>query len=789
LSKKKIPFNVSARTAMLIGRENVNNAKSAAIELIKNTYDADSKYCIVVFDCSNKNEKDNKIYIIDNGEGMDSEVISTNWMTIGTDNKQYDFISKGGRIKSGAKGIGRFALDRLGGKCRLITKREGHVSYEWTVNWSDFESGKRTIDNVHATLEDLGTSYFSKQLSELEHYITDNRTINYIRKFKNDSGTIIEISELRDNWTPNSIKSINESLNTLIPPSNISDYKLFMYSPNYPEKLGQVKGELADDFDYRVICKYEKNENLKFELYRNEFVYDDFPKELTTLEEFESNPYYDKKYFDGTPIEFSKTVLEVMNIKTSDLQLSEVLNGFTCEINFLKRTQSQTDMKKYFTTDIRGKKRGPWLDTYGGIKLFRDNFKVRPYGEANTEGFDWLNLARRAEKSPAAPSHESGQWRVRSKQIQGVVNISRTTNKLFIDQANREGIQESEEFTFFKNLLTNIIKELERDRQSLYRLINENVIENDDKEQTKKEGRKLAKKITKKKSSAKTHRGSQSQSRPAEVDSEKEKLAQAVAVFDEENVMLRDEIRTLQALATTGLIINTLSHEIKDSRILINKRIEKSNDILTSGSINEDNWSKLRRNIEVVAEKYKSLNEMFTMTLDVIKKDKRRRKAGSLVSFMQDISKSWDEILGMRRISFRFNFVGDHDYRLRFFFSDLETILNNLIINSIEAFEDPTHTVNERIIKVNISNEENNYHFTYSDNGPGLSKHISDVEVFTPHETTKKDPVTGEQKGTGLGMWIVKTIIEEYSGESSLIRNDEGFKLEFTLKKNLRRRN
>ena len=46
----QIPFNVSARTARLIGRENVANAEGALIELVKNSYDADAKNCIVYFD-------------------------------------------------------------------------------------------------------------------------------------------------------------------------------------------------------------------------------------------------------------------------------------------------------------------------------------------------------------------------------------------------------------------------------------------------------------------------------------------------------------------------------------------------------------------------------------------------------------------------------------------------------------------------------------------------------------------------------------------------------------------
>lgn len=46
----QIPFNVSARAAMLIGRENIANSRGAIIELVKNCYDADSQFCIIYID-------------------------------------------------------------------------------------------------------------------------------------------------------------------------------------------------------------------------------------------------------------------------------------------------------------------------------------------------------------------------------------------------------------------------------------------------------------------------------------------------------------------------------------------------------------------------------------------------------------------------------------------------------------------------------------------------------------------------------------------------------------------
>ena len=46
-SIQEVPFRVSARTARLIGRENVATAEGAITELVKNSYDADASFCIV----------------------------------------------------------------------------------------------------------------------------------------------------------------------------------------------------------------------------------------------------------------------------------------------------------------------------------------------------------------------------------------------------------------------------------------------------------------------------------------------------------------------------------------------------------------------------------------------------------------------------------------------------------------------------------------------------------------------------------------------------------------------
>ncbi len=101
-------YKISSRTTILIGREGVSRADGAIIELIKNTYDADAKFCYIAFDV-----EEDTIYLLDNGTGMTRDIIETAWMLIGTDNKKQNYLSETQRVRSGEKGIGRFALDRL----------------------------------------------------------------------------------------------------------------------------------------------------------------------------------------------------------------------------------------------------------------------------------------------------------------------------------------------------------------------------------------------------------------------------------------------------------------------------------------------------------------------------------------------------------------------------------------------------------------------------------------------------------------------------------------------------
>jgi C4-dicarboxylate-specific signal transduction histidine kinase len=105
-------------------------------------------------------------------------------------------------------------------------------------------------------------------------------------------------------------------------------------------------------------------------------------------------------------------------------------------------------------------------------------------------------------------------------------------------------------------------------------------------------------------------------------------------------------------------------------------------------------------------------------------------------------------------------------------------------VNSIDAFI--VSKVN-RPRKITISATQNDRELVieYHDSGPGLSQDIDRPEdIFKPLFTTKRNKYTGDEEGTGLGMWLVKSIVKDNDGNVQLLYPDEGFgiRISFPIK-------
>ena len=187
---EKLKYKVDDSTvAKLLGIQNFTNKESAILEIIKNAYDAQAKNVKISF-------LDKSIIITDDGIGMSADDIRNNWMYVGKSDKEYK-LQNSERILAGSKGVGRFALARLGAKVVVYSHKSGCLPIIWDTDWDE------------SLLE--------------ESVCPENENI----------GTTIKISYLRDRWTEKGIKNLIRYLSITY---NNDDMNIII-EPNYDDKI------------------------------------------------------------------------------------------------------------------------------------------------------------------------------------------------------------------------------------------------------------------------------------------------------------------------------------------------------------------------------------------------------------------------------------------------------------------------------------------------------------------------------------------------------------------------
>lgn len=837
---------------MLIGRENIANAKGAIIELVKNSCDADSKFCLIFVDnkfsyiheymttdeierlissgihplyFKNLYDKDlagysiktnprkkylkafekrtrnlSTIYIIDAGDGMTEEVIRNHWMTIGTDNKLLSNKTENGRIKSGAKGIGRFALDKLGAKCRMTTIHKDSIDKGaniWSVNWKDFEGPKKTINEVTASLEIIPCTSLneailkSSDLLKIDDLGTWLQQLTRQEKYKKllsdvKNGTVLKISNLNDDWSPDLVNQIYEDLEVLIPPRDVQDFNIYLLSSAEPQKYGEILGPQCSDYDYKVEASANENQEVSITIFREEYETDKIPGE-----------FFDRpRVINGGLNQFPKkswtktySYSELLPGFKDSKEIFDQIGPFGFNFYFLKRSTSSEDARRFYYKDFSASARKSWLQQFSGVKIYRDNFRVRPYGEAKDAAFDWLGLGLRQSASPAGVAKSNGGFRVRPENIAGSINISRLTNIKFEDKSSRDGLQDSPAFSVFSNLLKGIISKFEVDRALISRELDEfyktfprgssNAVD----EAEKAEAEKIIKaaKIAREKSP----KALASSETATDDDKKIDLLTRFAEQKADENKRLLEEQKILRAMASSGIVAASFGHDLSKTRDSLDVRFDELIELLSPKvSINDFSHTEDYLNpyvhIQSMRKADRNISTWLGFALGFTRKDKRKRGDVYLGRFLNDLKVNWDESLADRGISL--HIACPEDLKLRMYEIDFDSIFLNLIVNSIEAFKN-SRLPGKREIFLNCVKTDSGIEITYADTGPGLPDNLDDPNViFAPLYTTRRDAV-GQEIGTGLGMWIIKTIADEYQMKLDLVVNKSkgGFCIKFHI--------
>lgn len=767
---EKLNYKISSRTAILLGRENVSNVDGALIELIKNSYDADASFCYLYFDID-----EDSIYIIDDGYGMTKEIIKNCWLMIGTDNKMQDYETNKKRIKSGEKGIGRLALDRLGSKYSLYTKNnsESHDDkyYKLSTNWNDFEIKGKSLEEIDIEL-DLVKGKLSDCLKETIIYdLEKDKIIDSLNK----SGTIIKIDMLRDVWNNTNFEKINSVLVSLIPPVEQSDFKIYIKNSN-DNIATLVEGVVSDEYDYKIKADFD-GDKFYVNLIRNEFDTNKIPKELFDMNEFKIFPYrYDD--FLNKEFNFEYSINELMNTKDK-LIIDQIrkIGPFIFNYIFMKNSLTEDSENIYYYKEI-SRNRKQWLKNYSGIKIYRDNFVVRPYGDPSAEAYDWVGLDAIRAKSPGGISHKGFAWRVSNSQGQGTLFISRTKNYTISDKSNREGIINNEFFNQLKKVIEKILFVFEKDRsyigfnmKKFYDLANE-------KSRKKEEGLNLAKTILNKNDVEKNGELEADlfeQNKMLNDEEKIKKLAEAVNIYEEEKEEYISELKMLRSLASNGLITTSIVHDLKtiNASLLCRSNLLKEH-------IKNNKSELINEGLKILKSDDEFLYSWITVITNQTKHDRRNRYKYDIVDVIEKTISILQPILLKKKVNVLIKKPQQVIFK-KMFITDFETIIYNLIINSIESFKVSSSTV--RNIVFIINDEKEKIVIDYEDSGDGLCDKFKDpYDIFNYGVTSKVDK-DGNIIGSGLGMYIVSSTIREYNGEYKLLDTKGKFKMQISIPK------
>ena len=233
---KKLKWRFDISTFRLIGRELITDRITALFELVKNCYDANATRVDVVFenvsydnavvDDTTKEVRVNpgsKIVIEDNGYGMSFEDIRDKWMVIGTASKRTSPFSPRpfGRRCVGEKGIGRFAVDKLGDKVNIVTKKEEDDRWlNVEIDWNSYFNEVSPDEREHIRLfTDIENKY---------DYLDRNEGSGV-------SGTKLIVSSVREFWSKDDISRFYKEANKIVSPYTLLNppFKIYITAREY----------------------------------------------------------------------------------------------------------------------------------------------------------------------------------------------------------------------------------------------------------------------------------------------------------------------------------------------------------------------------------------------------------------------------------------------------------------------------------------------------------------------------------------------------------------------------
>lgn len=355
----ELKFKVSSGLKNILGRDLITSDNIAILELVKNSYDAHATKVEITF-------KADSITIADNGKGMSLKDIQQKWLFVGYSAKKdgtedgQSYRDSFRRNYAGAKGIGRISCDRLARYVNLVTKsNQSSVVEKIQVDWNLFEKS---------------------QSEEFDHVPVRHMEVAECMSFfpnGGKTGTILELVGLHSSWGKEQILRLRKALEKMINPfSGVDDFCIEIIAPVFEEDdqilLKEIRMlEGANDNQSNIAKKQREVVN---GIIKNSIA--DVIKIKTTL--IESRIQGEKIL--TRLIDRGDLIYEIEEVNKFD-KLSDV----NINLCYLNRAAKYNFSLKMGVNPVK----------YGNVFLFRNGFRIWPYGEYNDDSW---GLNQRAQQ-------------------------------------------------------------------------------------------------------------------------------------------------------------------------------------------------------------------------------------------------------------------------------------------------------------------------------------------------------------------------------------------------------
>jgi len=425
----RLPFRPRARLLQLLGDQLIGTPRLAVFELVKNAYDADAKTVVVTLDGLDDN--DPVFTIKDDGDGMTLATIRDIWLVPADDHREKQRKEKRrtplNRLPLGEKGIGRFAVHKLGNRIQLVTRASGEPECIVEIDWEVLIK-KAYLSDAEVTVRTRSPQVFKGK----------------------ETGTCLVISELRDKeWSRGEVRRLLRQITSISSPfaDRPNEFSATLEVPEHPdwirglpsitEMLARAPWYYRFKFDGQQFqWKYEFRGVPNIKIERRTISGDSRP--LLIAPELDRDPF---------GVDQSLRSRESRKVTADARMLEDVgaIRGtffvFDRDREVLKNLGDSTLIQNF-------------LNENGGVRVYRDGIRVYNYGEPTD---DWLGLDLRRVNTPTR--------NISRNIVVGAIDLSLEESSGLTEKTNREGFVENGAYRRLRQIVLGAVAVLETERK------------------------------------------------------------------------------------------------------------------------------------------------------------------------------------------------------------------------------------------------------------------------------------------------------------------------------------